>query len=150
MTTITRHVMVSAVFLGLVFAASSAQSAPPTPSSVAQRWIDGWNASNPDSLAAAFTSDGVYQDVPSNLHCKGNTGLRELHKFFHEAVGGLYVKLFAAHIGDGHGTIEWIFGGTDLGLYRTGKPFAVPGVSVIDVKKGVSPVIWTITPRLRS
>jgi steroid delta-isomerase-like uncharacterized protein len=136
MTTITRFLMMCAVFLGVLTSGSTAQSAPPAQISVAQKWIDGWNSPDPEKLVAAFTSDGVYQDVPFDLHKKGSTELRELHKSFHETVGGLYVKLIAAHVGGGHGTIEWIFGGTDVGVFKTGKPFAVPGVSVIDVRNG--------------
>jgi steroid delta-isomerase-like uncharacterized protein len=134
--TVTRFLMMTAVALGLVIAGSTAQSAPPAQISIAQKWIDGWNSPDPEKLVAAFTSDGVYQDVPFDLHKKGSTELRELHKFFHETVGGLYVKLVAAHVSGGHGTIEWIFGGTDVGVFKTGKPFAVPGVSVVDVRNG--------------
>jgi ketosteroid isomerase-like protein len=36
----------------------------------------------------------------------------------------------------GHGTIEWVFTGTDKGLYKTGKRFSVRGVSVIDLRGG--------------
>ena len=60
--------------------------------------------------------------------------LRELHKFFHDSVGGLYVKLIAAHVANGHGTIEWMFGGKDIDVFKTGKPFEVQGVSVIEVR----------------
>ena len=67
---------------------------------------------------------------------KGSAELRELHKFFHNAVDGLYVKLVDTHVADGHGTIEWIFGGTDVDVFKTGKPFSVRGVSVIEVSDG--------------
>lgn len=87
-------------------------------------------------LVAAFTPDGVYEDVPFGLKKKGRAELRELHKFFHDSVGGLYVKLIASHVADGHGTIEWIFGGKDISVFKTGKPFAVPGVSVIELRGG--------------
>lgn len=84
----------------------------------------------------AFTADGTYEDVPFGIKKKGSAELRELHKYFHDAIGDLYCKLVDAHLADGHGTIEWIFGGKDVGVFKTGKPFAVPGVSVIDVKDG--------------
>jgi ketosteroid isomerase-like protein len=48
----------------------------------------------------------------------------------------LYCKLVDAHVAEGHGTIEWIFGGKDVGVFKTGKPFAVPGVSVIEFRDG--------------
>jgi ketosteroid isomerase-like protein len=44
------------------------------------------------------------------------------------------VKLISSHVANGYGTIEWIFGGKDVGVYKTGKPFAVRGVSVIEVR----------------
>jgi uncharacterized protein (TIGR02246 family) len=75
-----------------VMAASSASK------SVGQKWIDGWNTADPEAFVAAFTADGVYEDVPFGLKKKGSAQLRELHKFFHDSVGGLYVKLIAAHV----------------------------------------------------
>jgi steroid delta-isomerase-like uncharacterized protein len=111
-----------------------AQAAGENP--VAQSWIDGWNSTNPEKLVAAFTSDGVYEDVAFGIIKKGSADLRDLHKFFDSAVGGLYVKLVDSHFANGHGTIEWIFGGIDKDVYKTGKPFAVRGVSVIDVEDG--------------
>ena len=103
---------------------------------VAQNWIDGWNSTDPEKLVAAFTPDGVYEDVTFGITKKGRAELRELHKFFHNAVGGLYVKLVDTHVADGHGTIEWVFGGTDVDVFKTGKPFSVRGVSVIEVSDG--------------
>jgi hypothetical protein len=35
------------------------------------------------------------------------------------------VKLIASHVANGHGTIEWFFGGQDIDVYKTGKPFEV-------------------------
>jgi steroid delta-isomerase-like uncharacterized protein len=115
---------------GAVLAASSASK------SIGQKWIDGWNAPNPDALVATFTPDGVYEDVAFGLKKKGSAELRELHKSFHDAVGGLYVKLIAAHVANRRGTIEWVFGGKDIDVFKTGKPFEVRGVSVIEVRGG--------------
>ena len=111
-----------------VLAASSASK------SVGQKWIDGWNTADPETFVAAFTTDEVYEDVPFGLKKQGSAQLRELHKFFHDSVGGLYVKLIAAHVANGHGTIEWMFGGKDIDVFTTGKPFEVQGVSVIEVR----------------
>ena len=104
---------------------------------VAQNWIDGWNSPNPEKLVASFTPDGVYEDVTFSISKKGSAELSELHKFFHKAVGGLNVKLVDSHIVGGHGTIEWIFGGTDIDVFKTGQPFSVKGVSVIEVRDGL-------------
>ena len=119
-----------AMLPGVTLAATSVSK------SVGQKWIDGWNATDPELLVAAFTPDGVYEDMAFGLKKKGSAELRELHRFFHDSVGGLYVKLVAAHVASGHGTIEWLFGGKDVGVYKTGKPFEVQGVSVIEVRDG--------------
>ena len=124
----------AATSLGELSTISPSHAAVSAASSVAQKWIDGWNSPEPEKLVAAFTSDGFYRDVPFDLTKKGSAELRELHKFFHESVGGLYCKLVASHVSGGHGTIEWLFGGTDVGVYKTGKPFEVPGV--IEVRQG--------------
>jgi ketosteroid isomerase-like protein len=39
-------------------------------------------------------------------------------------------------IQDGHGSIEWVFSGTDAGMFKTGKQFSVRGVSIVTVKNG--------------
>ncbi len=104
--------------------------------SLGQQWIDGWNAADPDHLVAAFTPDAIYEDVAFGVKKKGSAGLRELHKSDHDDVGGFYVELIASHVADGHGTIEWIYGGKDVGLFKTGKPFKVQGVSVIEARGG--------------
>jgi hypothetical protein len=76
--------------------------------------------------------------------------LQDLHKGFHEQVGDLYVKLVATHVANGHGTIEWLFGGKDIGVFKTGKPFDVPGVSVVEVAMASSPAISITTMWLQS
>ena len=83
---------------------------------------------------AVFTPDGIYEDVAFGEKKKGSAELRDLHKSYHESVGGLYVKLVSTHVANGYGTIEWIFGGRDIDVFKTGKPFEVRGVSVIEVR----------------
>jgi steroid delta-isomerase-like uncharacterized protein len=122
--------------VGLMFAGAATRSATAADKSLGQKWVDGWNSANPELLVAAFTSDGIYEDVPFGLKKKGSAELRELHKFFHDAVGGLHTRLINSHVADGHGTIEWMFGGKDIAVYKTGKPFEVQGVSVIEVRAG--------------
>jgi len=124
------------LILAVLAAPPFAQAQDKRALAIAHAWIDGWNSPTPETLVAAFTRDGVYEDVPFGIRKQGSVELAELHKFFHDAVGGLYCKLLDAHIANGHGTIEWIFGGTDVAVYKTGKPFAVRGVSVIDVRGG--------------
>jgi limonene-1,2-epoxide hydrolase len=134
MSIVARRTVIIGSSFGLTLSRSPTRTATAASKSVGQKWIDGWNATDPEILVAAFTADGVYQDVPFGLKKKGSSELRELHRFFHNAVGGLYVKLIASHVADGHGTIEWMFGGKDVDVFKTGKPFEVQGVSVIEVR----------------
>jgi ketosteroid isomerase-like protein len=137
MSIIGRRAATLSVPLHVLLASVAALPASAASKSIGQKWIDGWNATTADNLVAAFTPDGVYEDVPFGLKKKGSAELRDLHKYFHDAVGGLYVKLIAAHVSDGHGTIEWFFGGKDIGVFKTGRPFEVQGVSVILVRNGL-------------
>ena len=136
MSIIARRTVIIGSSLGLTLSGAAMRPAIAASKSIGQKWIDGWNATDPQILVAAFTPDGVYQDVPFGLKKKGSAELRELHTFFHNAVGGLYVKLIASHVADGHGTIEWMFGGKDVDVFKTDKPFEVQGVSVIEVRGG--------------
>ena len=126
-----RTIAFGALALG-VFCSSGADAQK----SLVNTWIDGWNSSTPQILVTDFTLDGYYEDVPSGLKKMGIKQINDLHKYFHDVIGGLYIKLVAAHVGGHHGTIEWILSGTDVGMWKTGKPFSVQGVSVIEVKNG--------------
>ena len=46
------------------------------------------------------------------------------------------VELANSSIQGGHGSIEWVFSGTDAGMFKTGKQFSVRGVSIVTVKNG--------------
>lgn len=133
MDTVARRNLILGASVGVILAGGATEKVSAAGKSVGQKWIDGWNSTDPGVLVAAFTPDGIYEDVTFGLKKKGSAELRDLHKFFHDSVGGLYVKLVSTHVANGYGTIEWIFGGRDIGVYKTGKPFAVRGVSVIEV-----------------
>ncbi len=103
---------------------------------VAEKFAAAWNSHNPDKMVPLFTDDVVYEDV---AYGEVSHGSAELHKFFVEELEGvpdLELKVVRSNIKDGHGTVEWIFSGTDKGIYKTGKKFSVRGVSVIDVRDG--------------
>ena len=103
---------------------------------VAEKWIAAWNSHNPDRMLSLFTEDVVYEDVAFG---EVSHGTAELRKFFVSEIEGvpdLELKLLGANIQGGHGTIEWMFSGTDKGVFKTGKKFSVRGVSVIDMREG--------------
>ena len=103
---------------------------------VAEKWIAGWNSHNPDKILALFTDDIFYEDVAFGEISHGQAEVRKFFLAELEGVPDLELKLMRADIHGGHGTIEWMFSGTDKDVFKTGKRFSVRGVSVIDMRDG--------------
>jgi hypothetical protein len=82
MSIITRRAALVSSCVGFMLSGAAALAATAVRNSVGQKWIDGWNATDPERLVSAFTPDGVYEDIPFRLKKKGSAELRELHKFF--------------------------------------------------------------------
>jgi steroid delta-isomerase-like uncharacterized protein len=136
-----KRVLTGAILLGLlvlpaIAASPDSKSAPDPGAAVAEKWIAGWNSHDPDKMLPLFTDDIFYEDVAFG---EVSHGPAEVRKFFlseMEGVPDLELKLMRADIHDGHGTIEWMFSGTDKDVFKTGKKFSVRGVSVIDMRDG--------------
>jgi steroid delta-isomerase-like uncharacterized protein len=131
--------LAAAGFVILAVVGSLCSNALADNTAVAQRWIAFWNAhdASADAVAAVFTDDAFYEDVPSGSENHGIAEISAFAEFFFTAVPDLKVELvdnFPPALKGGHGTIEWIYSGTDVELYQTGNQFAVRGVSVIDVE----------------
>jgi steroid delta-isomerase-like uncharacterized protein len=103
---------------------------------IAEKWIAAWNSHNPDKMLSLFTDDIVYEDVAFGEVSHGSAELRKFAASEFEGVPDLELKLLRADIQGGHGTIEWMFSGTDKDVFKTGKKFSVRGVSVIDMRDG--------------
>lgn len=103
---------------------------------IAEKWIAAWNSHSPEKMLPVFTTDVFYEDVAFGEVSHGSAELRKFAASEFEGVPDLELKLLRANIQGGHGTIEWVFSGTDKGVYNTGKKFSVRGVSVIDVRDG--------------
>ena len=103
---------------------------------IAEKWIAAWNSHSPEKMLLVFTADVFYEDVAFGEVSHGSAELRKFAASEFEAVPDLELKLLRANVQGGHGTIEWVFSGTDKGVFKTGKKFSVRGVSVIDVRDG--------------
>jgi steroid delta-isomerase-like uncharacterized protein len=101
--------------------------------SVAENWIAVWNSHDVDRVLSVFTPDVLYEDVAFGVVNHGAAELRAFANGVFAAVPDFRLDLVNASLKGGHGTIEWVLTGTDVGLYRTGRRFSVRGVSVIDV-----------------
>lgn len=134
------RILVSALLASLLTVTGVAQEkkhvAATHSNPIAQSWIDAWNSHDADKLASYFTDDVFYEDVAFG---EANHGTAELKKFAtseFEAVPDLKLELVRSSIQGNQGAIEWVFNGTDKGVYKTGKKFTVRGVSVVHVKGG--------------
>jgi len=103
---------------------------------IAEKWIAAWNSRSPDKMLPLFTDDVFYEDVAFGVVSHGKAEVRKFAADEFEAVPDLELKLLRADIRGGHGTIEWLFSGTDKGVFKTGKKFSVRGVSVIGLRNG--------------
>jgi steroid delta-isomerase-like uncharacterized protein len=101
--------------------------------SVAENWIAAWNSHDVDRVLGVFTSDVLYEDVPLGVVNRGAEELRAFAAGAFAAVPDIRFDLVNASLKGGHGTIEVVFSGTDVGLYGTGRRFSVRGATVIDV-----------------
>ena len=99
-------------------------------------WVAAWNSHDADRVAALFSADAVYEDVPTAAVSHGPVEIRAFAQFYFDAVPDLHVELVQGHLNDGHGTIEWVYSGTDVGIFGTGNTFSVRGVTVLDVHGG--------------
>jgi steroid delta-isomerase-like uncharacterized protein len=121
------------VILAIVGPLSSRAAADNT--AVAQAWIDAWNSHNPDNVVALFTEDAVVEDVTLGAVSQGLAEIRDFAVSAFTAFPDIHFDLVDSTLKGGHGTIEWVFSGTDTGAFGgTGKRFSVRGVTVMDVR----------------
>ena len=103
-------------------------------SDLVQKEFAAWNAHDADKVASFYTDDVVYEDVAFGLKAHGHEELRKMARDFFAAVPDLKLEVVRnTSMGRG-GSVEWIFSGTDVGLYKTGKKFSVRGASVYELR----------------
>jgi len=101
-----------------------------------ERLFAAWNSHDAEKVVAAFGNFAVYEDVAAGEVHSGRdqvrkwvtSAFRDIENFRLTVVRSTYYK--------GGGLVEWVWSGTDKGLFRTGKTFSVRGVSVIEVRRG--------------
>jgi steroid delta-isomerase-like uncharacterized protein len=103
---------------------------------ISESFIAAWNSHDVEKVIPIFTNDVLYEDVTFGAANHGSAELRKFAASIFEAVPDVKFELVSSTVERGHGTIEWVFTGTDKGLYMTGKRFSVRGVSVIDLREG--------------
>ena len=95
-----------------------------------------WNAHDPDKVASLYTDDVIYEDVTFGLIARGHAEMRKMAADFFASVPDLKLEVVSNTSMRNRGSVEWIFSGTDVGLYKTGKKFSVRGASVYELRGG--------------
>jgi len=95
-----------------------------------------WNSHDPDKVAASFTDDAVYEDVAAGHISRGRTEVRKWAEGGFAVIENFKIEVVSSSIHNKRGVAEWVWSGTDKGLFKTGKKFSVRGVSVFEVRRG--------------
>ncbi len=101
-----------------------------------QEQFAAWNSHDPDKVASFYTDDVVYEDVAFGLKAHGHGELRKMAADFFTRVPDLKLEVVSNTSIGNRGSVEWVFSGTDVGLYKTGKKFSVRGASVYEIRGG--------------
>lgn len=133
--------LAGAVCVALVLAATGRGAVSATGTNhdeqhIGQAFCAAWASHDPERVVALFTEDAFYEDVPFNLKVTGSAELRSFARDFFAAVPDLKVECTTTTAKDGHGSIEWTFSGTDVGIFKTGKPFSVRAASIFETRHG--------------
>lgn len=126
-----RRLLVAASLIAALYSGAAAAA-----EGIAAKWAAAWNSHDPAKVAALFAEDGVYEDIPFGSTNRGAAALRKYAADYFAAVPDMKTVVTGGSIKNGVGYVEWTFSGTDVGLYKTGKPFSLRGVSIIATKNG--------------
>ena len=131
-----KRVFTAALALFLLTCVASAKDNTPAVRKMIQQSFDAWNAHEIDKLATFYTSDVTYEDVPFAVQAHGTADFKKLVQGFYDNVPDLKLELIDCKSDEKGGWVEWIFSGTDKGLFKTGKKFSVRGASVFQLRGG--------------
>src|SRR6267154_2274068 len=109
---IMRRLIVAAMCITALYCSSAVAA-----DTVAERWAAAWNSHDAAKV--------VYEDVPFGSTNRGKTALRQYAETYFAAVPDMTTTITGSAIANGRGYVEWVFSGTDVGLYKTNKNFSV-------------------------
>ncbi|HUO85899.1 MAG TPA: ester cyclase [Thermoanaerobaculia bacterium] len=120
--------------------AASAPEAPADIGGVVAAFDAAWAARDPAAIAALMTPDAEYVEVATDRTFVGPPGVARYAAEIFAWAPDFTVRTIAVDAGAGTVVWEWVMEGTQTGdgpgLPATGKPFSVPGVSVLELRDG--------------
>jgi steroid delta-isomerase-like uncharacterized protein len=93
-----------------------------------------WNAHDADKVASLYTDDVVYEDVAFGSVAHGHAEMKKMAADFFAGVPDFKLEVVSHTSMGNHGSVEWVFSGTDVGLFKTGKKFSVRGSSIYELR----------------
>ena len=131
-----KPITATAVLLVIGICGLGAISAKDKRADLVQSNYAAWNAHDPDRVASLYSDDVTYEDVAFGLIVHGRAEMRKMAADFFASVPDLKLEIVRNTSMNNAGSVEWVFSGTDVGLYKTGKKFSVRGASVYEVRGG--------------
>jgi len=114
-----------------------------------QQWAAGWSARDPERVAALYTDDCVYEDVPLGAVSRGKRELTVLGRPFplcglgarpQDAFPDFGIELTAGFVAGDRAAMEWVMSGTHArglpGMPATGRRFRVRGATMLELRDG--------------
>ena len=136
-----KNIISFAISITIIFSltvSAAAQNNSKDPSStdrkVIERLFAAWNSRDAEKVVAAFSSDGVYEDVAAGQINRGRDEIRKWVAGAFRDIENFKLEVIRSSFYKGGGMVEWVWSGTDKGLFKTGKRFSVRGVGVIEVR----------------
>jgi steroid delta-isomerase-like uncharacterized protein len=116
-------------------ATPSAATAP-----IPAAWAAAWTSHDSARVAALFTEDGTYEDLAFGLVAHGIEGVKAFADGFFAASPDLSVDLTAGFQSADWAAAEWLFSGTDRGVFPgrppSGRRFSVRGATIFALRDG--------------
>jgi steroid delta-isomerase-like uncharacterized protein len=127
-----------ALALSLLFAGCATAPKGPAKRSnpIVEKAFAAWNSHDLDKVVAAYSDDIIYEDVPFGPLNNGQGEFRTWAALCFSIIGDFKIEATNTWVENGHGVVEWVWSGVDKDWFKTGKPFSVRGVSVIEVRDG--------------
>lgn len=117
-------------------AAQASMATPTALPDIISAWVAAWNSADPATqVAALYTPDGVYEDVPSNTHSNAGDVQGFLAPFV-KVVSAITVTPTDGFATAAWGTLEYVFAATNQGFIPggMGKHFAVRTATVFQLQ----------------
>ena len=107
--------------------------------SIVQRWMDAWNAQNPDAMSALFAPEGKYEDLAFKISARGRKGVATWVKISSDHIPNLRGEVIDAFQSGDRVGVRWTFSGTPrmLGpVQGTGKSYRLTVFTIIEMSGG--------------